>query len=84
MLTYAKHQEQIKRIDFLLKIEENNERAYLCVVDCPEENAKKIFEEIHNAIKPFANEVKIIDFMTYQRAEFVRDILEKNPPVYQK
>lgn len=84
LLTYAKHEEEVKRIDFLLKIEENNERAYLCVVDCSEEKGKKIFGEIHKAIQPFANEVKIIDFMTYKRAEFVRDILEKNPPVYQQ
>lgn len=84
LISCAKHISFIKRVDLLLKIEENNEKAYLCVVDCQEEKCQKVFEELYAAIKPFANETKLVDFITYDRAQFVKDILEKNNPVYIK
>lgn len=84
LVSYAKHSSIIKRVDLLLKIEENNEKAYLCIVDCPEENCKRVFEELYAAIKPFTNETKIMDFATYNSAKFVHDILAKNEPTYIK
>lgn len=83
LVIYARAQKDIRRVDLLLKMDEKNERTYLCIVDCPKESTEKHFGSIYNAIKPYASEIPIIDFTLYENADFVRDILDKNEPVYQ-
>lgn len=82
MILVAKREKSIRRIDLFLKMDETKERTYLCVVDCPEEEAKRIFGAIYQAVGAYFNEVKLMDFITYNRAGFVKDMLEKYPPVY--
>lgn len=82
MILVAKQERDIRRIDLYLKVDEMKERTYLCVVDCPEEEAKRIFGAIYQAVGSYFSEVKLMDFITYNRAGFVKDILEKYPPVY--
>lgn len=82
MILFARRERAIRRIDLYLKMDETKERTYLCVVDCPEEEAKRIFGAIYQAVGAYCNEIKLMDFVTYNRAGFVRDMLEKYPPVY--
>lgn len=82
LVIYARAQKDIRRVDLLLKMDEKNERTYFCIVDCPKENAEKHFGSIYSAVKPYASEIPIIDFALNENADFVRDILEKNKPVY--
>lgn len=82
MILFAKKERTIRRIDLYLKVDETKERTYLCVVDCPEEEAKRIFGAIYQAVGAYFNEVKLMDFITYDRAGFVKDMLDKYPPVY--
>lgn len=84
LILFGKAHNEILRIDLLLKIDERNEKTYLCVVDCPEEKATTFFSAIYQAVGAYAQETKIIDFVLYRRADFVRDVLEKNAPVYEK
>ena len=82
MILFAKRERAVRRIDLYLKEDETKERTYLCVVDCPEEEAKRIFGAIYQAVGAYFNEVRLMDFITYNRAGFVKDMLEKYPPVY--
>lgn len=82
MILFAKRESAIRRIDLYLKMDGTKERTYLCVVDCPEEEAKRIFGAIYQAVGAYFNEVKLMDFITYNRAGFVKDMLEKYPPIY--
>lgn len=84
LVSYARHAAAIKRVDLLLKVDENKEKAYLCVVDCPQEGQKEIFEGLYQIMRPYANEIKLIDFITYERATFVHQVLQKNPPLYRQ
>lgn len=82
LITYARKASDIRRIDFFLKIDEKQEHSYLCVVDAVTEDDRKVFDNIYQAVGPYAVEIKYIDFVPYREADFVRDLLEKYPPVY--
>ena len=60
------------------------DRAYLCIVDCPEEEAKRISSEIGKACKPFMKNVRIMRFQIYSKGKFPEDFAKSNPWVYSK
>lgn len=80
---HANQVEAIKRIDFLLKIDARKERAYLCVVDCPQEQAEKIFKGMNQAAAPYFNEIKSIEFMLYGKSKMANDIVSELSCIYQ-
>ena len=84
IIAYGSHMAVVEKIYLLLKIDENNERTYLCVVDCPKEDASKIFGEIYKAIGAYMQETKIMDFMLYESATSMHAALDEKALVYSK
>ena len=84
MTAYGIRTTAIEKIYLLLKIDENNERTYLCVVDCPREATNKIFGEIYKAVGAYMQETKIMDFMLYESAGSMHNALDEKALVYSK
>ncbi len=83
MVAQAQTEEQIRRVDFLLKMDVQKERAYLCVVDCPEEQAKQLFTGMHKAVAPYLNDVKRLEFLLYGKSKLANDVISEKSCIYQ-
>lgn len=83
MIAQAKKEAEIKRVDFLLKVDVQKERAYLCIVDCPEEQATKLFTGLHKAAAPYFNEVKRLEFLLYGKSKLANDVVSEKSCIYQ-
>lgn len=83
LVTLAEREKEIQRVDFLLKVDVQKERAYLCIVDCPEEQATKLFTGIHKAVAPYLNEVKRLEFLLYGKTKLANDVVSEKSCIYQ-
>lgn len=83
MIAQAGKEAEIKRVDFLLKVDVQKERAYLCIVDCPEEQATKLFTGIHKAVAPYLNDVKRLEFLLYGKTQLANDVVSEKSCIYQ-
>ena len=84
--TYGNTHPDVAKIAMLLSASPDNpkDRAYLCIIDCPEEEAKRISSEIGKACKPFMKNVRIMRFQIYSKGKFPEDFAKSNPWVYSK
>ena len=80
----AKNEPEIKRVDFLLKVDVQQERSYLCVVDCPEEQAPKLFASIQKAAAPFFKEVQRMEFLLNGKSKLANDVVSEKSCIYQE
>ncbi len=80
---YAKQEQNIKRVDFLLKVDVKQERSYLCVVDCEEELAPKLFSGIHQAAAPYFKEVQRMEFLLHGKSKMAVDVVNEKSVIYQ-
>ena len=83
VIDYAKQVEAIKRIDFFVKIDNKNIKAYLCVMDCPQEQAAKISSEINGVAAPHFVDIKRMEFMLYGKSKMANDIVSDLSCIYQ-
>ncbi len=83
IIRYAESVEEIRRVDFLLKMDTQKQRAYLCVVDCPEQDAEKIFASIHAAASPYMNEVKKMEFLLNGKSKLANDVVNEKSCIYE-
>ncbi len=83
MIALAQREKEIQRVDFLLKVDVQKERAYLCIVDCPEEQATKLFTALHKAVAPYLNEVKRLEFLLYGKTQLANDVANEKSCIYQ-
>lgn len=83
MIAQAKKEKEIQRVDFLLKVDMQKERAYLCIVDCPEEQAARLFTGLHKAAAPYFNEVKRLEFLLYGKTKLANDVVSEKSCIYQ-
>ena len=83
LIAQAQKEAEIKRVDFLLKVDVQKERAYLCIVDCPEEQATRLFTGIHKAVAPYLNEVKRLEFLLYGKTKLANDVANEKSCIYQ-
>lgn len=83
MLVQAEKEKEIQRVDFLLKVDVQKERAYLCIVDCPEEKATQLFSAIHKAVAPYLNDVKRLEFLLYGKTQLAKDVVSEKSCIYQ-
>ncbi len=84
MIAQAKREKEIQRVDFLLKVDVQKERAYLCIVDCPEEQATGLFTGLHKAAAPYFNEVKRLEFLLYGKTKLANDVVSEKSCIYQE
>lgn len=80
--TFAKNNEDIKQAYLLIKLDKGKTRTYFCVVDCPEEKARQIFGDIFNAVGAYLNEIKSIDFTTFEKSKFMHNALNDTTKVF--
>lgn len=84
IITYAKQDADIKRIDLLLKVDLQQRKSFVCIVDCPENETARISAAIQNVVRPQLKEVNDIDFFLYGSAKFVNDMVTEQSVIYQK
>lgn len=80
----AKQEQEIKRIDLLLKVDLQQKKSFVCIVDCPAEQTAKIGEAIQKAVAPNLKEVETIEFFLYGSAKFVDDMVSDKSVIYQR
>ena len=83
IVTFAKNDASIKRVDFLLKVDVKQERSYLCIVDCPEEKAAELFNGLHKAAAPYFKEVNRMEFMISGKSKLATDVVSEKSVIYQ-
>ena len=64
--------------------EDPKDRAYICIVDCPEEGAEKLCREIGNACKPYMKSVRAMRFQLFSKGTFPDSFTSSNPWTYNK
>lgn len=84
LITYAKSNREIKRVDFLLKMDEKKEKAYLCIVDCPEEQAEKLFQSMYKAAAPYFGEIKLMEFLISGKTQLAKDVANEKSCIYEE
>ncbi len=80
----AQQEPDIKRIDLLLKVDLQQKKSFVCIVDCPAEQTAGIGEAIQKAVAPHLKEVENIEFFLYGSAKFVNDMVSEKSVIYQR
>ncbi len=80
----VKQEPDVKRIDLLLKVDLQQKKSFVCIVDCPAEKTAGIGEAIQKAVAPNLKEVENIEFFLYGSAKFVNDMVSDNSVIYQR
>ena len=68
----------------LCKLKKGEKPGYLCIVDCPKEQARDIFIGINDVVKPFLNKIKKIEFSRYAETVFADQYFASEPFDYVK
>lgn len=84
IVAYAQQETDIKRIDLLLKVDLQQKKSFVCIVDCPTDKTAEIGEAIQKAVKPHLKEVETIEFFLYGSAKFVNDMVSETSVIYQR
>lgn len=84
IVAYAKGETSIKRIDLLLKVDLQQKKSFVCVIDCPQNQTARIGAEIQKAASPKLKEVEKIEFFLYGSAKFVNDMVSEKSIIYQR
>lgn len=82
LTAFGERMKDIHEIYFLLKIDGQQEKTYLCIVDCPKEQAHEIFHDMYIEIKPYLIEISIVDFGTKEELSSLSEGLDKQAIVY--
>lgn len=80
----VKQEPDVKRIDLLLKVDLQQKKSFVCIVDCPAEKTAGIGEAIQKAVALNLKEVENIEFFLYGSAKFVNDMVSDNSVIYQR
>ncbi|MBQ6695838.1 MAG: enhanced serine sensitivity protein SseB C-terminal domain-containing protein [Lachnospiraceae bacterium] len=83
IVAFAQQTAEIKRVDFLLKVDIKQERAYMCVVDCEEELAPTLFNSIYQAAAPYFKEVQRMEFLLHGKSKIAVDAVSEKSVIYQ-
>ncbi|MCR5616068.1 MAG: SseB family protein [Saccharofermentans sp.] len=83
---YGNTHPEVAKIAVLLSASSDNpkDKAYLCIVDCKEEDAKRVSAEIGKACKPYMKNVRIMRFQVFSKGKFPEDFAKSNPWTYSK
>lgn len=80
----VKQEPDVKRVDLLLKVDLQQKKSFVCIVDCPTEQTAGIGEAIKKAVDPHLKEVEAIEFFLYGSAKFVNDMVTDQSVIYQR
>ncbi|MCH4153944.1 MAG: SseB family protein [Saccharofermentans sp.] len=61
-----------------------SEKAYVCVIDCPENKVDELFPVLASALKPFMRTINAVQFQLYSRGRFSENFFENHPWIYNK
>lgn len=84
IVAYAKQDATIKRVDLLLRSDMQQNKSFVCVVDCPQDQTSRIGEGILRATAYQRKEVQNIEFFLFGSAKFVNDMVSEESVIYRK
>lgn len=84
IVAYAKTDAAINRIDLLLKVDLQQKKSFVCVIDCVKEQTARIGKAIENAAGPKLKEVEKLEFFLYGSAQFVNNMVSEKSIIYKK
>lgn len=84
LVEFASGEPSIKALGYVATIREGGKKGYACVVDCPKEGAKDLFQQMADKIKPFMKEIRSMEFIIRSDAKFADVYFAKIPYDYQE
>ena len=84
LVDFAKETPSISALGYIATIRDGGQKGYACVVDCPKDGARDLFQQMAEKIKPFMKEVKSMEFIIKSDAKFADMYFAKIPYDYQK
>ncbi|MBO4426621.1 MAG: SseB family protein [Clostridiales bacterium] len=83
---YGDTHPEIAKIAILMSTnsEDPKDKAYVCIVDCPEENAEKICRDMGRVCKPYMKTVRAMRFQLFSKGKFPDSFTSSNPWTYNK
>ena len=83
---YGDTHPEVAKIAVLLSAysDDPKSRAYMVIVDCPEEDSKRVCRELGNVCKPFMKTVKAMRFQLFSKGKFPEEFSKSNPWTYSK
>ncbi len=84
LVEFARETDSIKALGYIATIREGGKKGYACVVDCPKEGAKDLFQQMADKVKPFMKEIRSMEFIIRSDAGFADTYFSKIPYDYQE
>ncbi|SMC59705.1 SseB protein N-terminal domain-containing protein [Oscillospiraceae bacterium] len=81
LVEFASNEPSIKALGYIATIKEMV-KGYACVVDCPKEGSRELFQQMAEKIKPYMKEVRTMEFMLRAEAPFAEAYFSKIPYDY--
>ncbi len=81
---YGKQNPDVDAIYLLLKVDEDNNRAYFCVTDSAKELPGEVYAEMYQEAKPFAQEVRLFEFAGRKDIKELSNSLTEEALIYKK
>lgn len=63
ILSDVKSMSAVREVYLMIKLDSENEPAYYCVADCPQDDVKSVFEKLARDTTPFLHQIKRIEFL---------------------
>ena len=83
LFRYGESHREVGSIYFLLK-DDGETRSYLVIVDIPEEAREKVFPQIYRSCRDVMRTIFLMDFITYEKADFAEGIMKSGKPVFER
>ncbi len=83
LFRYGESHREVGSIYFLLK-DDGETRSYLVIVDIPEEARERVFPQIYHSCRDVMRTIFLMDFITYEKADFAEGIMKNGGPVFQR
>lgn len=81
LVEFAKNEPSIKALGFMATLREGV-KGYACVVDCPKEGSRELFQQMLEAVEPSMKEVHAMEFLLRAEAPFAEAYFAKIPYDY--
>lgn len=83
LIRYGESHAEVRAIYLLLK-DDGEARSYLVIADIPEEAREKVFPQIYRCCRDVMRTTFLMDFITYEKADFAEGIMKSGGPVFQR
>ena len=83
---YGDTHPDVSKIAILMSIQpdDSKSKAYVFIIDCPEESFEKVGRDLGKVCKPFMKTVKAMRLQLFSQGKFPASFTESNPWIYNK